>query len=100
MFGDDADRVRYSCDDIYYRLDKAVQEERKMPKVFLAVGKDDMEEVLSQQETVYRFLKDRNVETELVKVDGYKHEWAFWDKYLEKAMYEWLPLKRCPIYGE
>ena len=31
---------------------------------------------------------------------GLAHEWDFWDLYLRKALYEWLPLKREPIYEE
>ncbi len=26
---------------------------------------------------------------------GLGHEWAVWDKYIAKALYEWLPLKRA-----
>ena len=32
------------------------------------------------------------------EVKGYTHDWNFWDLYLKKALKEWLPLKREPIY--
>jgi len=32
------------------------------------------------------------------EVKGYTHDWNFWDPYLKKALSEWLPLKREPIY--
>ena len=31
---------------------------------------------------------------------GLAHEWDFWDRYVRKALYEWLPLKRAAVGQE
>ncbi len=65
-----------------------------MPELSIAVGEDDfIRDVVRKdrdalQAIGYRFRYE--------EAPGLKHEWAFWDRYIQKALYEWLPLRRKP----
>jgi S-formylglutathione hydrolase FrmB len=95
VFGDPA-KIPGSDMDMYAVAKRNLENKVDMPEFFLASGAEDF--------IVNRVRKDRDLLTELgykftyAEEPGLGHEWAFWDKYFAKALNEWLPLKRRPIY--
>lgn len=61
---------------------------KSIPSVYMACGNQD--KLLSANEEMYEFLKKEGVQVSLETAPG-GHEWDFWDTYIKKAVYEWLP---------
>jgi putative tributyrin esterase len=82
--------------DLYYIAKKNIEEKKELPEIFIAAGEKDFIEYRVRKD--YEHLKKLgyNVYYETAKDLG--HEWDFWDMYYEKALSQWLPLKREPIY--
>lgn len=97
VFGDPA-KIPGSDIDMYAVAKRNLENKVDMPEFFLASGAEDF--------IVNRVRKDRDILRELgyeftyAEEPGLGHEWRFWDKYFEKALSEWLPLKRRPIYSD
>lgn len=94
----DEDSFIGSDHDLYYLAERNIKEGRPLPKVYIGVGENDFIQ--------YRVKRDAELFRELGYDTYYEegkdlaHEWDFWDLYFAKALYEWLPLKRAPIYAE
>lgn len=69
------------------------------PKFFFTCGTED-ELAYPDYLTTSQRLIDHGCDVYREEVPGYKHEWDFWDLSLRKAIYEWLPIRRCAIYPE
>ncbi len=65
-------------------LDEAVQRGTDLPKLYFACGKQD------QLYGAFLHFKEHAVETgldaEFEAIEGYKHEWRFWDLTIQKAL--------------
>lgn len=68
-------------------LEKAINEKRKLPKVFMSWGNQDPL-VLEQDRDFVKVLKEKGVEIEALEMDG-NHDIFLWDKQLEK-MFDFL----------
>ena len=67
-----------------------------LPSLYIAVGENDF-----IRNTVRRerdALQRAGLPFHYEEAPGLGHEWKFWDIYFKKALEEWLPLKRKPIY--
>ena len=97
IYGDFSDR-RYSGDDVWYIGEKNVECSRELPKFYLAYGEKDpgKDRYASARDYLIRTGYDLTWET----LQGYGHEYDFWDIYINKMIKEWLPLKKAPLYSE
>lgn len=67
----------------------------KVPELFMAVGEDDfIRDVVRRDRDALRAI---GYPLHYEEAPGLGHEWAFWDQYVRKALYEWLPLKRRAV---
>ena len=73
-----------SYENTWRVLDEAVAAGKKLPKLYFACGKDD---------TLYNgylhfkeHAQEIGLEAKFEEIDGYKHEWRFWDLTIEKAL--------------
>ena len=67
-----------------------------IPKLFIAVGENDF-----IRDTVRRdrdALRGYGIDFYYEEAEKHAHDWNFWDIYIKKALDEWLPLKKKPIY--
>ena len=85
VFGD-LDQVKGSDKDYEALLLKVNQKE--MPKIYMACGKDDR--LLQVNRDFRDYLKNHQVDVLYEEGEG-KHEWDFWDRYIYRVL-EWLPL--------
>lgn len=56
----------------------------RLPKLFFSCGTADM--LYENYMTFKTHAKEIGLEAEFLEIEGYKHEWRFWDQALEKAM--------------
>lgn len=61
---------------------------KEIPKVFMACG--DQDSLLETNKKMAAFLQEQGVDV-IFEVGPGNHEWDFWDTYIKKAVYEWLP---------
>ncbi|HKM04187.1 MAG TPA: alpha/beta hydrolase family protein [Lachnospiraceae bacterium] len=94
-FGD-PDKIRDGPYDLGGYARRHLEKGEPIPKIFIAVGENDfIRDVVRKDKDA---LKKLGVECYYEEVPDYDHDWNFWDIYLGKALKEWLPLKRFPIY--
>jgi len=70
---------------------------RDLPKLFFTCGDADTY-VYPDVQLALKYYDKMGLDYFYEEVPGYRHEWAFWDLSLKKALEEWLPLKHGPIY--
>lgn len=64
----------------------------QVPDISIAVGETDfIRDVVRKDRDA---LQKIGYKIRYHEEPGLGHEWEFWDKYIKKAIYEWLPLKR------
>ncbi len=70
-----------------------------MPALTMAVGSEEafVRDTMLREAEVLRGL---GWPPNVIELPGYTHDFPLWDECLKRAMYEWLPLKRAPIYAE
>lgn len=96
-FGD-PDKLRNGEYDLGYLARKNIAEGIEVPKLFLGVGEEDfIRDVVRKDRDA---LSDIGYEITYEEAPGYGHDWDFWDLYIKKALYQWLPLKRKPLYAD
>jgi len=95
VFGE-ADKLRDGEYDLgfYARRNKA--EGIETPKLFMGVGHEDY--VRNRVRVDRDALIDLGYDLTYYEAPGVGHDWDFWDLAMKKVFYEWLPLKRAPIY--
>ena len=94
-FGD-LDNFRGSEFDLGYYAKRNMEEKVPMPELFLAVGENDfIRDVVRRDRDA---LKALGYDFLYEEAPGLGHDWDFWDKYFAKALDEWLPLKRRPVW--
>lgn len=74
--------------DIYAIIDKMATEGKTFPKLFIAIGTEDIH--YEPNVRLRQKLIDHAVPYTYIEGPGI-HEWAFWDEYIQKAI-DWLPL--------
>ena len=90
-FGDPENAVGGEWDiGLYARKNK--EKGVEVPPLFMAVGKSDfIRDVVRKDRDA---LLSLGYPLHYEEAPGLAHEWDFWDLYVKKALYEWLPLKR------
>ena len=73
--------------DPYGLIRKNVAEGKKIPPVYFSCGMQDMlwEKVCHYE----KFMEENGVDVTWVPVDGFRHEWRFWNLQIEKFL-EWI----------
>ena len=94
----DVDKFENTEHDLYYIAKKNLEEGKELPEIFIGVGEKDFIQYRVKKD--YLILKDLGYNVHYDEAKGLGHEWDFWDMYFEKALSQWLPLKREPIYPE
>ncbi|WP_114296528.1 alpha/beta hydrolase [Anaerobacterium chartisolvens] len=84
--------------DLLTFAEKNIAEKIDLPKYFIGVGEKDF--IRDRVYKDYLALKNLGYDVYFEEGQGMKHDYGFWDKYLEKVLSNWLPLKREPIYGD
>ena len=87
-FGNLDDALKNECNP-EIQIRKLKEEGRCIPEIFLACGEDDS--LLPPNVKFAAFLKNEGVNVNFEIGPG-AHEWDFWDRYIRKTVYEWLPL--------
>lgn len=73
-------------------LIKQCKEQKKpIPNIYMAIGDEDS--LLGVNEDFVVFLRQEHVPVTFEVRPG-NHEWDFWDTYIKKAIYEWLPTEK------
>lgn len=74
--------------DPYGLIRKNVAEGKKIPPIYFSCGMQDMlwEKVCHYE----KFMEENGVDVTWVPVDGFRHEWRFWNLQIEKFL-EWIP---------
>ena len=65
-------------------LDEAVKKGVDLPRLYFACGKDDM--LYGDFVHFREHAAAIGLDAEFVEIEGYKHEWRFWDLSIEKAL--------------
>ncbi|MDI4645171.1 alpha/beta hydrolase [Cohnella hashimotonis] len=76
--------------------EKNISDGVKVPKIFIGVGAEDF--IRDRVHEDYAILKNLGYDVYYEEAEGMKHDFDMWDFYLNKALSDWLPLKRMPIY--
>lgn len=84
----DLSKFKGSNKDYEELIYKLKEEQKEIPRIYMAVGKDD--DLLDVNRAYHRFLQDNDVDVTYVEAPG-AHEWDFWDSQIKKVL-EWLPL--------
>ena len=86
-------------DDMWSYARKQADAGTKMPKFFLSVGAEDF--TLDVMRASCAYIHGLGFDVEVYEeVEGLRHEWKLWDRTLEKALNEWLPVKNKPVYRD
>lgn len=86
-FGD-LDAMQESDMNPKWMVKKLKADGKEIPKVFMACG--DQDSLLETNKKMAAFLQEQGVDV-IFEVGPGNHEWDFWDTYIKKAVYEWLP---------
>ena len=80
----------------FYQMAKDKATEGNLPKLYITCGDQDF--LLQAVRKSYGLLKDYGYPVYYKEVEGFGHEWDFWDQSLKEAIYEVLPLERKPLF--
>jgi len=97
-FGSDPDKLRDSEYDLGYYARKNKAEGIDVPQIFMGVGEQDF--IRDAVRTDRDALRALGYDLTYAEEPGLGHDWDFWDMYIKKVFYEWLPLKRRAVYPE
>lgn len=76
--------------DLAVYAKRNIKEGIEVPKLFLAVGKEDfIRDVVRKDRDALLHL---GYQITYEEPEGYAHNWDFWDAYLKKTFDEWLPI--------
>ena len=71
---------------LYDLLEKA--EGKALPDIFCCIGDGDF--LLESMDAFHSHLETKNIPHRYDRVEGWEHEWGFWDKMLPEFL-DWLP---------
>ena len=84
-------------DDMWSLARKQAEAGTVMPKFYMSVGSEDF--TLNVMRESYEYIRGLGYDIPVYEeVEGLRHEWKLWDRTLEKALDEWLPVKNAPVY--
>jgi len=93
----DVDTYKGTDHDLMYLAKKDLASGEPLPEIFIGVGEHDFIQYRVKKD--YEHLRDLNWPgIHYEEGINMAHEFNFWDNYFKKALYEWLPLKKAPIY--
>ena len=90
IFGD-LDKLLESDMNPRWLVKEMVKEGKEFPEIFMATG--DQDSLLAPDKEFADFLKANGAKVTWEVGPG-AHEWDFWDTYIKKAIYEWLPTEK------
>ena len=94
--GDPAD-FENGPDDMWSLAAKHAADGTQMPDFYMSVGSEDF--TLGVMRESYEYIKGLGFNIPVYEeVPGLRHEWKLWDRTLEKALDEWLPVRNEPVY--
>lgn len=70
---------------------KAADAATPIPRIYMAVGTED--HLLTPNRKFHEFLASQGIEVSYHEGPG-AHEWDFWNRWIERAVRDWLPLTR------
>lgn len=73
---------------LYKLLDRAQTGEEPLPDIFCCIGAGDF--LLESMDAFHRHLQEKKVPHRYDRVEGWEHEWGFWERELP-AFLDWLP---------
>ena len=79
--------------DYYRAAHDCVKSGKPLPKIFMAVGRDDP--LLAASRRYHEFLVQEEIPVDYAEDEG-AHEWMFWDRNLLRFL-DWLPVERRPL---
>lgn len=85
-------------DDAFYNAQRNIDEGRPLPEFYFACGLDDF--FLESARNCVKLTEEMGYKCHYTETPGYAHEWRFWDRTLDTALSQWLPLKRDYILPE
>ena len=84
--------------DIYYMLKQQKEAGVTMPKYYICCGTEDLGRPGSENygghggsKRLCEYMQELGMDAEFYDGPG-KHEWDFWDTFIRRTIYEWLPL--------
>lgn len=92
----DADTYKGTDHDLLYLAKRNLEEGKILPDYYISVGENDFIEYRVKKD--YEHLAELGYPVHYEEGKDLAHEWNYWDLYFKKVLYEWLPLKREPIY--
>lgn len=92
-FGD-LDAVLESDRNPKWMVKKLKEDKKELPKIYIACGESDS--LLETNRDMAAFLKEQGADVTYETGPG-SHEWDFWDTYIKKAVYEWLPTEHSGL---
>lgn len=84
-----AEEAQQGLDDLPYQLEKALEEEKEMPKFLMGCGTEDF---LYPMNVDFYQQFDGRIDLTYYEEPG-THEWGFWDRGIQRIL-EWLPLTK------
>ena len=85
-----------TINDAFFIAQKNIQQGKVLPHFYITTGNQDF--ALEKCKKAATYLHSLGCKVDYEEVDGYGHEWDFWDLSLRKAISQWFPLKRKPIF--
>lgn len=86
------DKILESDKDPRWFIRRLSESGQSIPDIYMACGNKDS--FLEANRNMYEFFKDEGVKVNFETGEG-GHDWDFWDTYIKKAVYEWLPTEGC-----
>lgn len=80
---------------LYKMLQKDVEERIELPQIFCCIGDHDF--LIDSVDRFHQYMESLQVEHRYDRIDGYEHEWGFWDMEIQQFL-DWLP--RTDVYAK
>jgi len=74
--------------DLYQIIRDDVDAGKKLPDIFFCVGNNDF--LIESVDRFEEYLNELKIDHRFDRVDGYEHEWRFWELELPEFL-DWLP---------
>lgn len=71
-----------------FLIEQLLADKKEIPQIFMACG--DQDSLLGANKKFSAFLTEKKI-PHVLEIGPGNHEWDFWDTYIKKAIYEWLP---------
>lgn len=89
IYGDTVEEVCESVNDLPYQMEKALEEGRELPKLYMCCGTEDYLYDINRK-FIDRFGKRANI---TYYEEPGSHEWGFWDRNIQRVL-DWLPIPK------